>query len=71
MLEEITDYAATHCTQCVAGWTRTSKSGVSELSCLLDNQPIPTNLADCDRYEHKNAPGSTAAWLRQERAVRR
>jgi hypothetical protein len=66
MLEERTDYAATHCAQCVAGWKRKSNTGGAELSCLLDNQPILTGLTDCDRYEPKDAPASTAAWLRQD-----
>jgi hypothetical protein len=70
MSEEITDYAATHCAQCVAGWKRTSKSGGAALVCRLDNQPIPTDLTDCNRYEHKDAPASTAAWLRQDSARR-
>jgi len=71
MLEERTDYAATHCAQCVAGWKRTSNSGGAVLLCRLDNQPILTGLTDCDRYEPKTAAGSTAVWLQQDHPARR
>jgi hypothetical protein len=71
MSQELSDYAASHCTQCVAGWKRTNKSGEAELSCLLDNQPILTDLTGCNRYEHKDAPATTAAFLRREHFWRR
>jgi len=59
-----TDYAASHCRQCVAGWTRTRERDGAELVCLLDRQPIPTGITNCDLYEPRDAPGSTAARLR-------
>jgi hypothetical protein len=46
-------FAATHCTQCKAGWTRTGAQG-SVTFCLLDRQPVLTGMIDCDRYEPRD-----------------
>jgi hypothetical protein len=44
-------YAATHCTQCKAGWTRTGSQGGSLTICLLDREPVLSGMVSCDRYE--------------------
>ena len=46
-----TDFACTHCMQCTAGWTRRGENGAQIVVCLLDQQPVLTNMTDCDRYE--------------------
>ena len=33
-------YAATHCMQCKAGWTRTDAAGAVITVCLLDREPV-------------------------------
>jgi hypothetical protein len=48
-----TGFAASHCMNCKAGWTR-SKEDSALIICLLDRQPIPPNLTACDRYEAKD-----------------
>lgn len=45
-----TGYGASHCRQCKAGWTRTSEEGALTV-CLLDREPILTDMTDCDRFE--------------------
>ena len=44
-------YAATHCTQCKLGWTRTGSSGGALTVCLLDRQPVLSGMTNCDHYE--------------------
>ena len=40
--------------QCKAGWTRTGTDGGALTVCLLDREPILTDITDCDRYERKD-----------------
>ena len=46
-------YAATHCTKCKAGWTRTGQQG-SITFCLLDRQPVLAAMTNCDRYQPRD-----------------
>ena len=48
-----TEYAASHCMQCAAGWTRTGKDGGVLTVCLLDREPVLADMTSCDRYEPK------------------
>ena len=48
---EPTDFAVTHCMRCEAGWTRSGADGAKVIICLLDREPVLTNMTDCDRYE--------------------
>ena len=48
-----TGFAASHCMNCKAGWIRTKEEGAL-IICLLDRQPIPSNLTTCSRYEAKD-----------------
>ena len=48
------DFAATHCMNCKAGWTRTGASGKTLTVCLLNREPILAGMTDCDRYEAKD-----------------
>ena len=48
-----TGYAASHCSNCEAGWTRTGKDGGKLTICLLDREPVLTDMTDCDRFEPK------------------
>ena len=50
-----TGYAASHCTQCAGGWTRTMISGKEITVCLLDCEPVLADMTSCDRYEAKEA----------------
>ena len=43
-------FAATHCMNCRAGWTRTAAAGVL-IACLLDREQVPAAMIHCDRYE--------------------
>ena len=43
-------YAATHCMNCQAGWTRSGVDG-SITVCLLDHEPVLDGMIDCSRYE--------------------
>ena len=52
---KLSGYAASHCTKCEAGFTRTSPSGDVIIVCLLDREPVPTDMANCDRYEAREA----------------
>ena len=49
-----TGYGASHCMQCKFGWTRTGKDGAALTVCLLDREPILTDMTDCDRYDQKD-----------------
>jgi len=46
-----TGYGASHCQKCKAGWTRSGKDGAALTVCLLDREPILTEMTDCDRHE--------------------
>jgi len=48
-----TGYAASHCSNCAAGWTRTGENGGKLTICLLDREPVLTDMTDCDRFEVK------------------
>ncbi len=48
-------YAASHCLNCTAGWTRKGKDGVAHTICLLDREPVLVDMTDCDRYEEREA----------------
>ena len=48
-----TGYAATHCKNCAAGWTRTGTEGGELTICLLDREPVLANMTNCDRFERK------------------
>ena len=48
-----TGYGASHCMQCKFGWTRKGTDGAALTVCLLDREPILTDMTDCDRYEPK------------------
>ena len=43
-------FAATHCMNCRAGWTRTAEAGTL-IACLLDREQVPAAMIHCDRYE--------------------
>lgn len=49
-------YPVTHCRHCAAGWTRTLKDGGMITVCLLDREPVPAAMTNCDRYEPKALP---------------
>lgn len=49
-----TGYAASHCRQCHAGWTRTGKEGGVLTVCLLDREPVLAAMTSCDRFEPKD-----------------
>jgi hypothetical protein len=46
-----TGYAASHCRNCKAGWTRTGIEGGVLTVCLLDRLPVLSGMQDCDRYQ--------------------
>lgn len=48
-----TEFARTHCMNCAAGWTRSGDDGARLIVCLLDREPVLTNMTSCDRYEPK------------------
>ncbi len=48
-----TEYARTHCMNCAAGWTRSGEDGARLIVCLLDREPVLTNMTSCDRFEPK------------------
>jgi len=50
-LPEASDFALTHCMRCQAGWTRLRANGTKTTVCLLDREPVLTNMTNCDRYE--------------------
>ena len=47
-------YAASHCMNCKAGWTRTGTTGGVLTVCLLDREPVLVDMTDCDRFEPKD-----------------
>ena len=47
---EPTEFAATHCMQCQAGWTR-SGADAKVIVCLLDREAVFPNMTSCDRFE--------------------
>lgn len=49
--EDMSEFVKTHCHTCVYGWTRTNPQGNQLAVCLLDREPIYSNLTDCSRYE--------------------
>lgn len=49
---EPTGFAASHCRNCAAGWTRSGKGG-SLTVCLLDREPVLIDMTGCDRFEPK------------------
>ncbi len=46
-------FAASHCMNCEAGWTRTGADGGVLTVCLLDREPVLVAMTDCDRFEPK------------------
>jgi hypothetical protein len=46
-------FAASHCRNCAAGWTRTGKDDAVLTVCLLDREPVLMDMTGCDRYELK------------------
>jgi hypothetical protein len=48
---DASDFAVTHCMRCAAGWTRTISNGTKAVFCLLDREPVLTNMVSCDRFE--------------------
>ena len=51
-------YVTTHCATCRAGWTRKDESGAMVIVCLLDREPVWSEMTDCDRFEPQS-PVST------------
>jgi hypothetical protein len=51
-----TGFAASHCLNCGMGWTRTGEAGGVLTVCLLDREPVLTDMSNCDRYEAKEQP---------------
>ncbi len=49
-----TGYAASHCTQCKAGWVRTGKEGGKLTVCLVDREPVLADMTDCNKFEPRN-----------------
>jgi hypothetical protein len=54
-----TDFAITHCTKCEAGWSRCGQ-GASVIVCLLDREPVFTNMTSCDHYQPRKRPRRSA-----------
>ena len=48
-------YAASHCMNCKAGWTRTGEKGAITV-CLLDREQVLADMMDCNRFEPMDAP---------------
>ena len=48
-----TGFGLTHCMGCKAGWTRRGADGAALTVCLLDREPILTEMTDCDRYKER------------------
>ena len=53
-----TGFAATHCRNCAMGWTRSGKEGALTM-CLLDREPVLSEMTACDRFEKKEEAPST------------
>ena len=51
-----TGYAASHCMNCKAGWTRTGEKGGVLTVCLLDREQVLADMTDCNRFEPMDAP---------------
>jgi hypothetical protein len=49
----ISDFVASHCMTCAAGWTRRSAAGGVIVVCLLDREPVWPDMDGCDRYEQR------------------
>jgi hypothetical protein len=49
-------YAASHCMNCKAGWTRTGENGGVITVCLLDREQVLADMTDCNRFEPMDAP---------------
>ena len=66
-----TGYAASHCRNCDLGWTRIGTEGGVRTICLLDREPVLSEMVDCDRYEPKalkKAPADQEAAPMEEAA---
>ncbi len=53
-----TGFAASHCRNCVMGWTRTGADDSALTMCLLDREPVLANMTGCDRFEQKQEPAT-------------
>lgn len=49
-------YAASHCMQCKAGWTRTGPGGAVLTVCLLDREPVLVDMTGCNKFEPMHEP---------------
>jgi hypothetical protein len=47
----LSHYVMTHCTTCLAGWTRKDESGRVVIVCLLDREPVWPEMTSCSRFE--------------------
>ena len=54
-------YAASHCMQCKAGWTRTGPEQSVLTVCLLDREPVLTDMTDCNKFEPTQEPPADQA----------
>jgi hypothetical protein len=45
------DYCATHCTKCQAGFVRTTTKGATVVMCLVDREQVLANIASCNKYK--------------------
>ena len=52
----LSPYVMTHCTTCLAGWTRKDDDGQVVIVCLLDREPVWPEMTTCDRFESKDDP---------------
>ncbi|MGB7918408.1 MAG: hypothetical protein WCF79_24475, partial [Rhodomicrobium sp.] len=65
-----TDFATSHCMKCAAGWTRGGQ-GANVVVCLLDREPVFTNMTSRNRFEPKQKhPAPKRAPYRQPRRRR-
>ena len=50
-------YAASHCLNCKAGWTRTGPGGGVLTVCLLDREPVlAADMTDCNKFKAIEEP---------------
>ena len=49
-------YAASHCLNCKAGWTRTGPGGGVLTVCLLDREPVLADMTDCNKFKAIEEP---------------
>ena len=49
-------YAASHCLNCQAGWTRTGPGGGMLIVCLLDREPVLADMTDCNKFKAIEEP---------------